>query len=377
MIVAIKPHSLDNEADQFYWGSSNSGIFTARTAYNLLLGNLVQDEEVRWKSIWKWRGPHRIRTFLWLAAKERIKCKAELYRRHIGMDMICMRCGYAVEDTAHALRDCATSKRIWNMLLTGHETASFFTLPICDWIFANLQGRGTPGSNREWSCIFGVAIWCIWVARNQLIFEEKVVNAESMVRDIRVRAEEIIRTSEAFHSDRGLRVQKMFGWLPPRWPYYKLNSNGARKGSGLAGAEGLIRDATGRWHGGFCMNIGICSVTIVELWGLYQGLFLAWQMGIRLLVVEIDSLCVTQLLNRKSFHATLPFVNDILGLLSRDWQVSVHHVYREANFAANFMASHALTLPLGLHYFTSPPLGVKTWLRNDGLGTAVPRVFKP
>ncbi|KAH9751258.1 putative ribonuclease H protein [Citrus sinensis] len=316
MIAAIKPPSPDSAADQFYWGSSNSGMFTARTAYNLLLGNLVQDEEVRWKSIWKWRGPHRIRTFLWLVAKERIKCKAELYRRHIGVDMICMRCGYAVEDTAHALRDCATSRRIWNMLLTGHETADFFMLPTRDWIFANIQGLGNHGSNKEWSCIFGVAIWCIWVARNQLLFEDKIVNAESMVRDIRVRAEEIIRTSEAFQSDRGLRVQKMFSWLPPRWPYYKLNSDGARKGAGMAGAGGLIRDATGRWHGGFCMNIGICSV-------------------------------------------------------------SIHHVYREANFAADFMASHALTLPLGLHYFTTPPQGVKTWLRNDGLGTAFPRVFKP
>ncbi|KAL9447744.1 hypothetical protein AB3S75_015255 [Citrus x aurantiifolia] len=100
-------------------------------------------------------------------------------------------------------------------------------------------------------------------------------------------------------------------------------------------------------------------------------------MGIRLLVVEIDSLCVTQFLNRKNFNATLPLVNDILGLLSHDWQVSVHYIYREANFAADFMASHALTLPLGLHHFATPPLDVETWLRNDGLGTMFPHVVKP
>ena len=46
------------------------------------------------------------------------------------------------------------------------------------------------------------------------------------------------------------------------------------------------------------------------------------------------------------------------GCISRDWQVSVHHNYREANFAGDFMASHALTLPLGLHHFATPPLGV-------------------
>ena len=97
-----------------------------------------------------------------------------------------------------------------------------------------------------------------------------------MVQDIRVRAEEIIRTFDTFQSDRRLRIQNMFGWLPPRWPYYKLNSDGARKRSSFAGADGLIRDATGRWHDGFCMNIRICYVTIAELWGLYQGLVLAW-----------------------------------------------------------------------------------------------------
>ena len=102
-------------------------MFTAKTAYNLIHGNVVQDKEVRWKSIWKWRGPHRIRTFLWLAAKERIKCKAELYRRDIGVDTICMRCGCAVEDTVHALRNCVASWRIWNMLLAGREHDYFFT----------------------------------------------------------------------------------------------------------------------------------------------------------------------------------------------------------------------------------------------------------
>lgn len=84
------------------------------------------------------------------------------------------------------------------------------------------------------------------------------------------------------------------------------------------------------------------------------------QMGIRVLVVEIDSLCVTQLLNRKSFNATLSLVNEILGLLFRDWQVSVHYVYCEANFATDFMSNHALTLPIGFHHFVTPLLGVET-----------------
>lgn len=55
-------------------------------------------------------------------------------------------------------------------------------------------------------------------------------------------------------------------------------------------------------------------------------------------------------------------------MLSRDWLISVHHVYREANFAADFLAGMALTLPLGFHLFHQPP----HWLFSDGLGTAFP-----
>ena len=36
---------------------------------------------------------------------------------------------------------------------------------------------------------------------------------------------------------------------------------------------------------------------MAELWGLYQGLCMAWQQGCRWISVEVDSLCVTQLVS--------------------------------------------------------------------------------
>ncbi|KAH9776497.1 proline transporter 2 [Citrus sinensis] len=45
------------------------------------------------------------------------------------------------------------------------------------------------------------------------------------------------------------------------------------------------------------MKLGSCSIMEAELWGLYQGLKLAWEHGFRLLQVEVDNLGVTQLLN--------------------------------------------------------------------------------
>lgn len=127
------------------------------------------------------------------------------------------------------------------------------------------------------------------------------------------------------------------------------------------------------------MNIGRCSITIAELWGLYQGLLMAWNGGIRSMIVEADSLCVIQLLEAQNdrLNASSPLVKSIKALLAQNWQVSVHHIYREANFAADFLATFALSLPLGLHSLLSPPPGVEFWLRSDSLGTAFPLTVKP
>lgn len=41
------------------------------------------------------------------------------------------------------------------------------------------------------------------------------------------------------------------------------------------------------------MNVGESLVIMAELLGLYQGLSIAWNVGIRHLLVKVDSLCVT------------------------------------------------------------------------------------
>lgn len=143
----------------------------------------------------------------------------------------------------------------------------------------------------------------------------------------------------------------------------------------MTGAGGLIRNSNGEWIKGFSINLGVYSVTMAELWGIYQGLLLAWEIGIRDLLIEADSACAVQMIARDCFtvNACYPLICDIKGLMARNWRVAVHHFYRESNYAANLMASHALQLPLGLHIFSFPPSVISTWLLYDGLGISIPR----
>ncbi|CAN1164631.1 Putative ribonuclease H protein At1g65750 [Linum perenne] len=62
-------------------------------------------------------------------------------------------------------------------------------------------------------------------------------------------------------------------------------------------------------------------------------------------------------------------------LRSRDWQVSVHHIFREANFAADYLANLGQSLQLGVHVLDSPDSVLADWLRFDLVGSCTTRLI--
>lgn len=54
----------------------------------------------------------------------------------------------------------------------------------------------------------------------------------------------------------------------------KLNTDGASLGNpGVAGAGGVIRDASGDWLVGFMLHLGVCSNMVAEMEAARFGLF--------------------------------------------------------------------------------------------------------
>lgn len=75
------------------------------------------------------------------------------------------------------------------------------------------------------------------------------------------------------------REVRLVGWVAPLAGWIKVNTDGASRGNpGLATAGGVLRDGEGNWLGGFGLNIGRCTAPLVELWGVFYGLYLAWEM---------------------------------------------------------------------------------------------------
>lgn len=168
----------------------------------------------------------------------------------------------------------------------------------------------------------------------------------------------------------------LVAWTYPPVDWFKLNTDGAvKRNLGIAGCGGVLRDSCGSWIAGFGANLGIATVTEAELWGLYHGLQMAWNVGCKKIIVEMDSLIVLQLM-QKDLMETHPLKVLIVccqQFLQRDWIVKFQHVYREGNRVADKLANWSLQQGIGTHKLQNPPQDCTTLLWEDCLGVTLPR----
>ncbi|CAN1292475.1 Putative ribonuclease H protein At1g65750, partial [Linum perenne] len=139
-----------------------------------------------------------------------------------------------------------------------------------------------------------------------------------------------------------------------------------------------LRDERGVFVHAFCANIGDCSITRAELRAIVEGIKLAWNLGVRRVAVQSDSRTALDILHREtgstSQHAAL--VAEFRELRSRGWEISLSHIFREANGAADHLANLGHSYDIGMYCFNCPDSPLSHWLRYDLVGVALPRVVR-
>ncbi|CAI0436181.1 unnamed protein product [Linum tenue] len=137
---------------------------------------------------------------------------------------------------------------------------------------------------------------------------------------------------------------------------------------------GVVRGDDGRFIKAFTANLGGGSITRAELAGIAHGLRFAWEEGIRKVVLQTDS-CTARTLIEKATpqHPHYSCVAEIRQWLARHWLVRIEHVFREANFVADHLASIGHSVPIGVHAIHNPSNTLLYWLYFDTLGIQTPR----
>ncbi|KAK8579919.1 hypothetical protein V6N12_070217 [Hibiscus sabdariffa] len=88
--------------------------------------------------------------------------------------------------------------------------------------------------------------------------------------------------------------------------------------------------------------MGVCSILEVELWGIVEGLWLAWDACIRVVLLEVDNDHVARMVQDTTqisdIHGLMPTIRE---LVDRAWVVRVRHIRRSINMVVDGMAKLA------------------------------------
>ena len=205
----------------------------------------------------------------------------------------CPVCHEAIESTMHVLRDYKATKEFWMRLVNPKYWLRFFSVQDKEWLLENLTEDRSAFPNAKWELIFGIALYNLGGRRNS-IFKEEPDKGDLAIRTL-CQAKEVLK---AKHSGLWNNRQKnkrelkyLVGWNPPPIGFFKFNIDGAveqRSNTGSCG--GVLRDIHGSLLGGFVLNLGRCSVLETELWAIFHVLSIAWDIELRSLIVESDSI---------------------------------------------------------------------------------------
>ncbi|CAN1746335.1 Putative ribonuclease H protein At1g65750 [Linum perenne] len=335
-IIGMSAPKEEHGEDIWTWGGSHDGRFSIKSAYDIVVEENALATDSRWSKLWNWRGPHRIKLFLWLVYHERLLTNAERVRRHLSPDASCNRCGFMTESVNHVLRDCPIASETWLRLGFAQNSAMWQDTSV-SWILDGLCS--------ERSLLFGITVWILWKARNECLFANvsmSPLQIEARIRTWTSHVFEAMKREIKFSGPTRTKCWKQIAWEP----------------------------GPNEW-----ITLGCCTVTRAELRGAITGLELAWSYGFRNIDLQLDSRVATAILTCADdpIHQYATEVLSFRELCNREWRVEIRHVYREANKVADFLANQGHLFPFGTHLFPLSDCNLGHILRYDCLGISEPR----
>ncbi|KAF7813360.1 putative reverse transcriptase [Senna tora] len=268
-------------------------------------------------------------------------------------------------------------RNIWLRMVKPCHWPIFFNANLQSWIHLNLT-KQLGFLELDWGIVFATTSWSLWRWQNDDVFNNgRDKDIDPFFTIIHRIKGFIIAFQNGHHgaAKKASREERMIAWTKPEMDWVKVNVDGACSRSEVvrAACGGLVRDNNGNFLVGFTRNLGDCSATQAEIWGVLSGLMTAWHHGYRKVILEMDSLVAFNMILGRvpEAHPFSSLVQRIHNFLSLDWVVKFQHTYREGNRAADAFASYAYNTSFHLAFVSNPPLEVVSVIDADrrGLGS--------
>lgn len=128
-VIGSIPLATSTQEDFWAWHYEESGVFSVRSAYTMLVHNRekrtawldrsagrsdTKSEEKEWSQLWKVRVPSKVRVFLWRLSRQSIPTRDVRHRRNMSPNSSCSICG-DMDSWKHSLLDCFMVKGVWTL----------------------------------------------------------------------------------------------------------------------------------------------------------------------------------------------------------------------------------------------------------------------
>ncbi|CAN1801952.1 Putative ribonuclease H protein At1g65750 [Linum perenne] len=177
-VYRMTPPSDQMGEDSFCWGLESNGVFTVKSAYLLIKDLCCSNEDNKWRKIWRWEGPEKIKQFMWLVSHKKLMTNEERRRGHVATIADCPECNCCCEDVEHVLRKCNFAQQVWQEVMPDSVGGPNALSTFEDW--------WQSGIGNSASCLcFGVVTWLLWRRRNKLIFQSESLSVREVCSQVK------------------------------------------------------------------------------------------------------------------------------------------------------------------------------------------------
>ncbi|XP_058767209.1 uncharacterized protein LOC131640851 [Vicia villosa] len=188
LLKGIVPNNT--EEDNFHWKLNPNGVFSVASVSNLV----ANAKDMAWstnvinllEAMWKAKIPKKVKIFCWRFFIDRLLLKDLLAHRGVSNfnSMDCLFCSNHPESSEHLFFQCQVSKVVWENIYTWLGDDLEFTLDEFK-TFGYIEEKVRKSNTRvKLNSIWLALIWCIWIMRNAIIFDNASFSFEVVISNI-------------------------------------------------------------------------------------------------------------------------------------------------------------------------------------------------
>jgi ribonuclease HI len=345
--------------DIISWQGTKDGQYTVKSGYHAQMEwNLAttphgqtssnQHNTLIWNKLWKIQSPPKQLHLLWRIINNALPTKTNLTNKRILNEPLCPRCSNAAETIDHAFLHYEWAAQVWFCSPLTITTSNSQINSFVEWLEYMIMH-----TQPETTQLIATITYCIWLARNNLIYNNKSIPAIEAVHQATQNLHDFklhstIARLPATSPKPPSVICNSNSWSPPPVHSLKLNVDAHLTNDGRWALGWVMRRSDGSCAGaGTKVLKGYDDAAMAEATGIFEALKWVESQQLNSIIFESDAANIVKALQTRSIPRNQwgQIARKCVRILDTNPNFSIQWVQRNGNSVAHTLARWALVEP--------------------------------